>query len=409
VREFSGDFHWHLAVGDYIIDHFALYRYDVHTITRAGKPMFISSWLGDAALATGWRIGGPVGVYILRAAALVAMSWLLIADGMRRGSRAAIVAVLVLCVIAQSLFQFYLRPEVFAFALFALVVWSLGQHQHYRDRRYLGLALFAILLWSNTHGSVGLGLFALGLYCAEQVIRLWLEGPDRDRSELAIMLALPPLAFVVACINPETINLPLAFRITHKLWTSTIGEWLPLTLSGSSVMVKIAAVAVIATTVAALVLRRETAFWALVFVAVMTGFAVEYRRFLTWALLGAVPLVSTNLAIIGRAVADRDNARVWHRLGWGLAAAATAIALFVLFGNRKLHKEVGTSIDRNAPFLPAKACQFIKDEYAPGPVFNSYELGSFLMHCLGRSYPVFIDQRAWSLYPTEFYRRYRAA
>jgi len=409
VREFSGDFHWHIAVGDYIIDNFRLYTHDVHSVTYAGEPMFISSWLGDAALATGYRAGGPVGVYLLRAIALVALSWCLIADGVRRGTSGAVVSLLVLCVIAQSLFQFYLRPEVFAFALFGLLVWTLGKHKETDDRRYLGVALAVILIWANTHGSIGMGLLALGLYCAERVIREWLKGDGRDQTMFLTMLALPPIAFVVACINPEHINLPLAFRITSELWTKTIGEWLPLTMAGSSVIIKLAVLTIIGTTAAAIAVKRETSYWMAVFVVVMAIFTIKYRRFLTWALLGAVPLLSTNLAIIREHVGKRSNARQWRYGGIAVAGVMALWAMSILFVDRGLHKEVGTGIDERAAFLPESGCKFIRDQKAPGPIFNSYELGSYLMHCLGRDYPVFIDQRAWSVYPDPFYRRYREA
>lgn len=235
------------------------------------------------------------------------MAWFLIADGVRRGTSATVVAVLVLGVIAQSLFQFYLRPEVFAFALFCALVYTLGRHESSGDRKYLAIALGLMLIWANTHGSVGLGLLALGLYCAERVIREGLRGNERDQTMLLTMLALPVLAFIVACINPEHINLPLAFRITSKIWTETIAEWLPLTFNSSSVLIKVAVVAVIGTTAAAVALKRETSYWMAVFVLVMALFTLRYRRFLIWALLGAVPLLSTNLAIIRARVVGPDQ------------------------------------------------------------------------------------------------------
>src|SRR5690349_5597083 len=51
VREFSGDFHYHVVLGQKTLASHHPYRIDDLSHTMAGKPMFISAWLGDVALA----------------------------------------------------------------------------------------------------------------------------------------------------------------------------------------------------------------------------------------------------------------------------------------------------------------------------------------------------------------------
>jgi len=70
---------------------------------------------------------------------------------------------------------------------------------------------------------------------------------------------------------------------------------------------------------------------------------------------------------------------------------------------------VGFGVDANAKNYPEGACRFVAEQHAPGPLFNSYNFGSYLMHCLGKDHPVFIDQRAWSLYSDRFARQYKEA
>jgi hypothetical protein len=55
--------------------------------------------------------------------------------------------------------------------------------------------------------------------------------------------------------------------------------------------------------------------------------------------------------------------------------------------------------------LPAKAVQFMQQNSPPGPLFNSYNWGGYLIFKLWPDYPVYIDGRT-DLYDDAFLRRY---
>jgi len=55
--------------------------------------------------------------------------------------------------------------------------------------------------------------------------------------------------------------------------------------------------------------------------------------------------------------------------------------------------------------LPYEAVEFIKSERLPGPIFNSYNWGGYLIFKLWPDYPVYIDGRT-DLYDDAFIRRY---
>jgi hypothetical protein len=55
--------------------------------------------------------------------------------------------------------------------------------------------------------------------------------------------------------------------------------------------------------------------------------------------------------------------------------------------------------------LPYQAVEFIKHNRPPGPMFNSYNWGGYLMFKLWPDYPVYIDGRT-DLYNDTFIRRY---
>jgi len=68
-----------------------------------------------------------------------------------------------------------------------------------------------------------------------------------------------------------------------------------------------------------------------------------------------------------------------------------------------------TTMWEHAPLLeeslPVNAAAFIRENKLPGPLFNSYNWGGYLIWRLYPQYPVFVDGRT-DLYDDEFLRRY---
>lgn len=76
----------------------------------------------------------------------------------------------------------------------------------------------------------------------------------------------------------------------------------------------------------------------------------------------------------------------WEKLIIALTAAAIlAIAVFGMPSQKALMLRVGQS-------FPMKACDFIRENHLPQPIFNEYSWGSFLAWYLPE-YPVAIDSR----------------
>jgi len=68
-----------------------------------------------------------------------------------------------------------------------------------------------------------------------------------------------------------------------------------------------------------------------------------------------------------------------------------------------LRPEVNLAVQEE--YLPVEAVRFIRDNNLPGPMFNSYNWGGYLIWHLYPAYPVFIDGRT-DLYDDEFIREY---
>jgi hypothetical protein len=101
------------------------------------------------------------------------------------------------------------------------------------------------------------------------------------------------------------------------------------------------------------------------------------------------------------ALASRPLKKPQLRLNWILLGLITVAALIKVIV--PLTPEANLKAEQNS--LPYEAVSFIQTELPPGPIFNSYNWGGYLIFRLWPDYPVYIDGRT-DLYDDAFIRRY---
>ena len=67
----DGDVSWHIATGQWILDHRAIPHVDPFSFTWAGKPWVPIEWLAEVFYASAYRLAGYGGVAALVTAALM--------------------------------------------------------------------------------------------------------------------------------------------------------------------------------------------------------------------------------------------------------------------------------------------------------------------------------------------------
>jgi len=403
VRDFSGDFHWHLVLGDYTLTHGALMRSDVLSHTFAGKHQSIDYFLSDLALAAAYRVFGYPGCYLLRGLFLGALLVLLAREARKLGAGAWVALLLPAFVLSELLFRLYLRPETFTFTLLAGILSLLGHHERTGSHRALLLTLPVVTLWANIHGSVAIALAVLGIYCLVRAAPMLLSGGDERRNS-RFLLALPVLAFVAATLNPEGLRQPLMFlHVTEADPTFSAGvEWRPLDLAGMSALFPVFVAVVVVTSALA---GMKLSLWRALSVVLLFGLSLTHARFVKGALVCAVPLVAANLAAAWVRFAEHVEAPRFRLLSRALTGATTLGLLTFLFAYRELHREVGLGLDPGV--YPEQACRFAREKKLPKEMLNSFDFGSYLLFCLPER-RTYIDQRAATLFTPEFSREYRA-
>src|SRR5690349_8491822 len=151
------DFWWHMATGRAIVAQGAIPTADSFSYTQAGQPFFNQGWLAQLLMYAIYQLGGIALIYIVQALVIVlAYGLLLRLCLVRTGQVQLSVGLLLLTTLPLSFDNWLVRPQSYAFSLFAGFLTILTEYRLYgKNRLWLLPPLMA--LWVNIHGSFVLG------------------------------------------------------------------------------------------------------------------------------------------------------------------------------------------------------------------------------------------------------------
>ncbi len=364
LRVAEPDTPWYLRTGSLLLDQRALPRIDPLSFTSQ-QPWLNHEWLSEVLLALTYRAGGFLGLALLQAALLVATLALLMGARPPRGM-ALLAGVAGGLILRETI---ALRAQLFSNLLFAATLaLALQADGDPRRERRLIWTLPVGLLWTQLHGGNPFPIVLLLL--------LWLARPSRGRALITL------LAAIASCLGPYGWHVHKHF-LQARSTLPEIVEWHPLT----SALAPGAPLAwgflglVLAAAAALLVRRRHgenVRFEALALLCFVLG-AVRYVRFVQEATLVASAALAPALA-------------AWRRPAWqSLAAALGLVGLAALASERRW------GIGFDPARFPIAAVDYLRRTHPPGPLFNSYNFGGYLLF----AYPeerVFVDGRAFTVY-----------
>jgi hypothetical protein len=222
------DTYWHIAVGQWILDHGALPRVDIYSFTKAGEPWISTSWLAQVMFAEVYDWAGWSGPVVLAAFAS-ALTFALLAFylGPRIGEKYALLASVAALTLAAS--HLLARPHVLALPVMLVFVYGLVVASEARKAPSL-LLLPLMALWANLHGSFVLGL---ALIAGVALDALW-NAESGQRAALAVRwLAFAAAALAASCVTPYGWGSILAARKILDLGEllHLIDEWRPADFS----------------------------------------------------------------------------------------------------------------------------------------------------------------------------------
>ena len=378
------DTYWHLASGQWMLDHREILRTDLFSSTVSGQPYSVGEWLGEIVLTLVFNAGGWAGLAIFRAL-LVAVAAFFLARLSRRGGAPLVAALLVVIwALVVSKTRWTDRPAIFTFVLFPVVL-DLLYSARAGSRRALVAIPPLILLWANLHGGYAIGIALTLAFTAEAALVR-----RRDLVPFAITLGA---AIALSFIDPETFG--VAGAAGHALAPPRfISEEAPPDILEASGFVF---AAFVLATIGVALLYGGALLDALLLIPLL-WLALTAQRHLVFFVFAATPLIAAGAA---RAYGQLLPRRAPLRPLPDPAAAALAVLLSV----GALVSAVGAPTVPDERAYPAAAVAALKT--GSGTLLNEYDWGGYLIYRVPER-KVFVDGRLFPFYPAVL-RDYRDA
>ncbi len=218
------DTFWQIAVGNWIVGHHAVPRFDAFSSSMPGVPWISTQWLAQVIFAQTFAFAGWAGVVALSAAAVASALGLLI-HFLRRTLATSPTLTLALGAFVFASPHLVARPHVLALPV--MVAWAAGLVRAVDERHAPSFALLPLMtLWANLHGGFVLGIALIAPLALEAILH---SGATERQRELSRWALFALLALAVCCITPYGPQSVLATSRILRLGDalSLIGEWQP--------------------------------------------------------------------------------------------------------------------------------------------------------------------------------------
>lgn len=376
------DLWWHLKAGQQIIDTRSIPHTDDYSFTKQGSEWVAHEWLSEVIMDALYRISGLTGLVTIFSLIIVIALWL---TYRRCDGRPYAASIAILLGAAASSPLFGVRPQMLTLLLASIYIFILEKS----DTRRIWWLVPLMLLWVNLHAGFALGLALIALFIVRAVL-------DGDWNQIRPLLIVLIVCTAVVPLNPNGFRM---FSYPYETLTSPsmaafIQEWaspdfhkttyLPLAI-------------LLLSTFAAMALSSKRPRLGEIFLVLITALgALRSVRHIPIFSLFAVPVLAKHLWAIAK---DRG----WDKLLTGAETRPTGIKL--LINIVLLLAPVALAVTRVWDFAshqqkyealrnPVAAVEFLKSQHLPGPIYNRYGWGGYLIYQLYPEYRVYIDGRA---------------
>ncbi len=380
------DVWWHVKFGQVILATHHLPTMDIYSFSVAGQHWIDAEWFGDVLLGGMYHLGGLRGLelmsLILGSAILIALYTLAaVRSGNSKAAFVATAAVFVLAVVS-----FNLRPQMLGYLFLILTLIILERFRQGKRRAIWGLPMLMVV-WVNTHPSWIIGLGVIGVYLMSGLLEFRLGDIEArrwspsDRLRLAIVLGLCACASLITPYGAALAAFPFKFAFSLPLNVTNILEWLPI--SFGSPLGKLFLITLLGTIVFQVTCRIAWRLEELALFLFTTTMACLHVRFL----LIFVPVFTPLLAIIlARWVPRYKRAIDRYLLNAAMMGTVLAFIIWYFPTQAVLLRSAGKT-------YPVAAVEFLNHHAVPGPMYNNYGFGGYLIWSRGPQNKVFMDGR----------------
>ena len=389
------DLYWHLAVGNWIVQHHSVPWVGILSYTAAGRPWIAYSWGYELLLSLVYRWFGLFGIGAFGVLMTLGVAgctyWML----QRLSKRFWVACPLAAAASSAYLFSLMPRPVFFSMMLFMVTLTLILEAQRTGRVQALYWLPPMFILWANLHIQFIYGLFLLGLLLGVTLLRKladvvgvqadFLSRPALPLKELSAVFAACLLA---TCIGPYSFHLyeVILHYSQAKLSYEIVNELQPLNFRFIEHYIQLL-LAAAAFFVVGWQKKIDPFKLALITIASVVAFRTMRD---SWFIC-----ISAAACIADCSFEDRPTEEVQHKLPHTLLempglAVGVLVALLLIASNsdfttRGLDELISSQ-------FPVAAANFLRKNPAPGPLYNNFDWGGFLTWYMPW-YPVAIDGR----------------
>jgi len=359
---------------------------DPYSFTVHGQPWLAYEWPGEVVLAAAQRIAGIQGLEILLIAlgSAVMLAIYAFATIRAKNSKAGFAATAILLSLAAA--SFSLRPQMFGYLFLVLTLIVLNLFRE-GSRNALWWLPLLMVLWVNTHGSWIIGMGVILVYWLSGLFEFQIGGiearrwsaDERKRISFAFLLCLCTLP--ITPYGTRIAMSPIEFAASLPLNIAYILEWQPMqfNLFGGKIFLLLLFGFIVVQAAMKLTWRLEE--FGLYLFGTMMAFL--HMRFLLLFVPFAAPIFAVVLTRWMKGYERRKDRLLLN----AVLMAGVAIAVAHYFPSHDALEKIV------AQRWPVGAVEFLAQHEVPGPMYNAYFYGGYLVWSRGPKHKVFIDGR----------------
>ncbi len=368
----DGDTYWHLAAGQWMLDHGRVPRVDVFSFPHLGKPWVAQEWLSEVLMALAYRAGGWSGLVALYGAA-TALAMGLLTGRLGRALRGLTLAVALALIVGCAAPSLLIRPHLLILPV--IIAWTTELLAARAEGRAPRLFLAGLmLLWANLHGSYLLGFVLAGPFGLEALAEA--KAPERLRV-LREWVLVGGLCVAASLLTPHGLaGVTYPFEILSMTTLGAITEWRAADFS------KLAPfeLALLVTLFVGFSRGLRVPPLRLALLLILLHMALQHERQLIILAVVAPLLLVEPLA---EALDQRATAMRPGHAAWAAFALGAAVLLGLRFAFPLARQDGATT--------PASALEHVPAALAARPVINTYGFGGYLIF---KGVRPFIDGRS---------------
>lgn len=391
----DSDIWWHLKVGDWIVDHFAVPHTGILSRTAADRPWVAYSWGYEILMSRAYAWFGLIGIglygVLLTLAVAYSIYWML----RRLSGNFWLASVGAGIVCSAFLFNGMPRPFFFSITLFAVTLTLLLEANRTGQIKSLYWLPLVFLVWANLHIQFIYGLFLVGLFAGVNLLQRAGEALGLKTDFLAPpTLPAKELTLIgIGCVLATLIG-PYFYHPYHvvyeyskaKFTYSVIIELQPLSFRGYS---HFAQLFLTAAGFFAVGWRRKLDLFKLALMTAASVIAYRTMRDAWFICLPAAACIAD--AFAPQTEVERSESSYSETWLEKLSVAAAVAILLAAVSNATDFTQRG--LDRAiSSAYPVNAINFLRRNPVQGPLYNALNWGGFLMWYMPE-YPVAVDGR----------------